>query len=56
MREHFRIICPKATDSIDERWRKVKDIINNVSELEKQRKTKNVWFNDTCIGAFNLGE
>lgn len=41
------------TDSLDERWKKVKNTINNVSDvvIGKQRKTKKPWFNDTCMRA-----
>jgi len=42
IRQLFNSSDANGTDSLDERWKKVKDIINNVSDvvMRKQRKTK----------------
>jgi len=53
IRQHFNNCNLNNIVTVDKKWNKVNDIINKTSDavIRKQKKTKKLWFNDTCMRA-----
>lgn len=58
MSKKIRRIDTDINDSIDTKWKKVKDTIKIVtkSEVGKLKTAKKSWFNDVCQDALNRWE
>jgi hypothetical protein len=55
MSEKIRMIDTGINDSIDAKWKKIKDTIKVVTESEigKVKAVRKPWFNDMCEDALN---